>query len=280
MYDAKVVGPYAFTCDETWIEYTAYERGYDIGMFSYPLAILSIKVALLLFYHQLSTWLPLRWSIYITGFICFGNAMAALFTWVFQCNFPNLWDHTADPNLSCPLNQIPIVESTGAISVATDVIIWLIPMPMVWQLQLNIRERLLAIATFGVGLVACVGSILRLIAVKDYLAFGTTNSGNDSRQPINAWAIVEMNLALICACVPALRALIIKHVPKIISRASDGSDFSRSKGSSNYKVHGKASLVSEEDGPTGAELADFHSRRSEQEKAGSNVQVWDPVDHQ
>jgi len=280
--EQRVVGPNAFQCDQTYNEIIGYERDWDILMFTYPIVIFIIKLSLLLFYHQLSSWFPLRCSVYITGFLCFGNAMAAIFTWVFQCNYPNLWDHQADMNLDCKLDQVPIVVAMGAISIATDIIIWLSPMPLVWQLQLNTRERVLAIGTFGIGLVACVGSMMRLIAVKKYLAFGQDASGDDSRQPINCWAIVEMNLALICACVPALRALILKHFPTIISRGSDGTDISKgSKGSSNYKGHGKPSIVSEEDGQTTAELSDFHhrqhGRQSEHEKTSGSVQVWSPT---
>lgn len=279
LYESKAVGDWAFICDQTYQETYNYERAYNILTFTYPIAILTIKVSLLLFYHQLSAWRPLRISVYVTAFICFANAMLGIFLWVFQCDVPNLWDHMADLaiNLSCPLDQMTILMATGGIGIFTDVVIWLIPIPMVWQLQLNTRERVLAIFTFGVGLIACVGSVCRLIAVRKFLHYGNID-GNDSRDPINAWAIVEMNLALICACVPALRALLIKHVPKLLSRASDGTDVSKnSKGSSNYKGHGKPSIVSEEDGPsTTSELGEY-PRTSEQEKTPSNTKVWSPI---
>ncbi|KAF3941014.1 hypothetical protein ABW19_dt0200655 [Dactylella cylindrospora] len=279
IHESTAVGEYGFYCDQTWTQAHSYERAYGILTFTYPIAILAIKVSLLLFYHQLSAWRPLRISVYVTGFICFANAMLGIFLWVFQCNIPNLWDHMADVyvNLSCEFDQMTVLMATGGIGIFTDVVIWLIPIPMVWQLQLNTRERVLAVCTFGVGLVACVGSVCRLIAVRQFLYYGNAD-GNDSRDPINAWAVVEMNLALICACVPALRALAIKHVPKLLSRASDGTDVSKnSKGSSGYKGHGKPSIVSEEDGNTNAsELGDY-PRASNNEKPEANVKVWSPI---
>ena len=81
-----------------------------------------------------------------------------------------------------------VLMAVGGVGIFTDVVIWLIPIPMVWQLQLNTRERVLAVCTFGVGLVACVGSVMRLVAIRRFLYYGNED-GNDSRDPINAWAV-------------------------------------------------------------------------------------------
>ncbi|KAF3154777.1 hypothetical protein TWF225_007298 [Orbilia oligospora] len=279
VHESTAVGGWGFYCDQTFEQARAYERAWGILTFTYPIAVLAIKVSLLLFYHQLSAWRPLRISVYVTGFICFANAMCGVFLWVYQCTTPNLWDHMVDlsNNMSCPLDQMTVLMAVGGVGIFTDVVIWLIPIPMVWQLQLNTRERVLAVCTFGVGLVACVGSVMRLVAIRRFLYYGNED-GNDSRDPINAWAVVEMNLALICACVPALRALVVKHVPRIISRTSDGTDVSKgSKGSSSYKGHGKPSIVSEEEGNTNAsELGDY-PRNSNTEKPEPNVKVWSPI---
>ncbi|KAJ6261551.1 hypothetical protein Dda_4221 [Drechslerella dactyloides] len=279
IHESTAVGHWGFYCDQTYNQAHAYERAYNILTFTYPIAILAIKISLLLFYHQLSAWRPLRLSVYITGFICFANAMCGIFLWVFQCDAPNLWDHMADMYNTCKLDQMTVLMAVGGVGIFTDIVIWLIPIPMVWQLQLNTRERILAVCTFGVGLIACVGSVMRLVAVRKFLYYGNLD-GNDSRDPINAWAVVEMNLALICACVPALRALVIKHWPRIISRTSDGTDVSKnSKGSSSFQGHGKPSIVTDEDGNTNAsELGDYPGpRNSNNEKPDANVKVWSPI---
>lgn len=279
VHESTTVGKYGFYCDQSWNQAHSYERAYDILTFTYPIAVLAIKISLLLFYHQLSAWRPLRISVYVTGFVCFANAMCGIFLWVYQCNVPNLWDYMADiyVTMTCKLDSMTVLMAVGGVGIFTDVVIWLIPIPMVWQLQLNTRERILAVCTFGVGLVACVGSVMRLVAVRKFLYYGNLD-GNDSRDPINAWAVVEMNLALICACVPALRALVVKHIPKIVSRTSDGTDVSKgSKGSSSYKGHGKPSIVSEEDGATTHSELEGYPRTSQNEKPEPNVKVWSPI---
>ena len=118
----------------------------------YPLAVLTIKAALLLFYWNLSAWRPLRISVVVVAFICFGNAMGGFFAWLFQCNKVDLWNYPFNNALHCGVvDIITLSEAVGIINIITDVMIWIIPMPLVWKLQLYPRERYLAVFTFGLG---------------------------------------------------------------------------------------------------------------------------------
>lgn len=42
------------------------------------------------------------------------------------------------------------------------------PLPLVWKLDLGMREKFLAVLTFGLGAVACVVSAFRLRAIQLY----------------------------------------------------------------------------------------------------------------
>ncbi|KAF3182954.1 hypothetical protein TWF106_005529 [Orbilia oligospora] len=226
VYEKEASGIFASYCDKTYNQARYSQAAYFMGMTLYPIAILSIKFALLLFYHNLSTWKPLRFAVYITAFISFANAMVAMFMWLYQCNYPDIWNHGVDPTLTCAaFDPLTMVLGTGIINIITDVAIWFIPLPLVWRLQLYPRERNLAIVTFGLGAVAWIASIVRLVMIKQYLQYT-----NNSTTPINAWAMVELNVALICSSAPALRALLVKHTPKFLSYSypsgpgSSGSD--------------------------------------------------------
>ncbi|KAF3917369.1 hypothetical protein ABW21_db0203084 [Orbilia brochopaga] len=223
VYEKVASGTWASYCDRSYNQAVRAYMAYSLGMALYPVAILSVKLALLLFYFSLSTWQPMRWAVYITAFASFATAMIAMFMWIFQCNYPDLWNHGVDPTTSCKaFRPYNVVMSTGAVNILTDVIIWLIPLPLVWRLQLYPRERILAVFTFGLGAIAWIASIVRLVMVNKYLLYS-----NGSTTAINAWAMVELNLALICSSAPALRALLIKHAPKVLPYAypsSSGSD--------------------------------------------------------
>ncbi|KAF3904917.1 hypothetical protein ABW20_dc0108629 [Dactylellina cionopaga] len=234
VFEKEASGPYKSYCDKSYNQARFGQAAYFMGMALYPVAILSVKFALLFFYHSLSTWRPLRIAVYVTGFASFANAMVALFMWLYQCNYPDMWNHGVDPTLTCAaFDPLDLVLATGAVNILTDVMIWLIPLPLVWRLQLYPRERTLAIITFGLGAIAWVASIVRLVTVSARLQYTT-----GSTTPINAWAMVELNLALICSSAPALRALIIKHAPKVLSYT-----YSSGPGSSHSDIASKISRV-------------------------------------
>ncbi|KAK6510279.1 hypothetical protein TWF481_004996 [Arthrobotrys musiformis] len=235
VHASLVGGDMASWCDRSYFQIKQQSIAYNIGMTTYPMVVLSIKLALLIFYYQLSTWAALRTAVLITGFISVGNAFGGFFAFLFQCNRVNFWDAEFDLSLECKVRTLKAILGTGVVNIITDALVWVIPMPLVWRLQLYPRERIIAFFTFGLGGIACVAAAVRLKAVQDSIRFGI--NGKDSILPIIAWGIIELNLALICSSAPALRALLMKHVPKLISYGSNGvsdikSMFKRTSGTS------------------------------------------------
>ncbi|KAK6499494.1 hypothetical protein TWF506_004124 [Arthrobotrys conoides] len=237
VHASLVGGDMASWCDRSYFQIKQQSIAYNIGMTTYPMVVLSIKLALLIFYYQLSTWSALRTAVLITGFISIGNAFGGFFAFLFQCNKVNFWDSEFDVlTLKCKVHTLKAILGTGIVNIITDALVWVIPMPLVWRLQLYPRERIIAFFTFGLGGIACVAAGVRLKAVKDSIRYGI--NGKDSILPIIAWGIIELNLALICSSAPALRALLMKHVPKILSYGSSGASdiksmFKRTSGNSD-----------------------------------------------
>ncbi|KAF3927983.1 hypothetical protein ABW20_dc0110178 [Dactylellina cionopaga] len=64
------------------------------------------------------------------------------------------------------------------------------------------------------GGVACVASVFRLLAILEYSDYSVKSN---SVLVINAWTWIELNIALICAAAPSIRALVIFFAPKILS---------------------------------------------------------------
>ncbi|EPS36665.1 hypothetical protein H072_9758 [Dactylellina haptotyla CBS 200.50] len=238
VHASMVGGDMASWCDRSYNQIKQQSIAYNIGMTTYPIVVLSIKIALLIFYYQLSTWRSLRAAVAITAFISIGNAIGGFFAFLFQCNRVNFWDYEFDMTLECKVNTLNAILGTGVVNIITDALVWVLPMPLVWKLQLYPRERIIAIFTFGLGGIACIAAAIRLKAVQDSIRFGI--NGKDSVLPIIAWGIIELNLALICSSAPALRALIMKHVPKLLSYGSSTGDirsiFKRTGGNSGVSA--------------------------------------------
>ncbi|KAF3909008.1 hypothetical protein ABW21_db0203448 [Orbilia brochopaga] len=181
-----------------------------LNMF-YPWAMMIIKFSLLLFYYRMTKWNYIQWSAWATAFIVAGTTVATTVLYAVQYPHIDPWNHLIEnPRFSRLKLQIAI----ASIYIITDVIIWVMPMPLVFQLKLYPRERILALITFSLGAVACVASCIRLDAVIKYSDYSGKSS---STLLVDAWTIVELYLTLICASAPALRALAIHYAPKILN---------------------------------------------------------------
>ncbi|KAF3931415.1 hypothetical protein ABW19_dt0202014 [Dactylella cylindrospora] len=218
-------GGYAAFYDKSWNALRdSYEAKFVLETL-YPFAIMAIKLSLLNFFFCMTTWTIMRYSVLATALLVIGNTLAAFLTLMFQCANLDFWDHQFA--MSCRINPQKFNIAMSAIYIATDVIIWILPMPLVFQLKLYPRERILAVFTFSLGAIACIASCFRLHAVTKYMIYTEQSS---SSLIIDAWTIVELNLALICASAPAVRALAIHYAPKLLSSRASSPDGSSRRG--------------------------------------------------
>ena len=76
---------------------------------------------------------------------------AAMGTWILCTPIAFNWDSTI-PGGHCA-NRNASYYAIGIIDVGTDIFIWLLPIPMVWNLQLPRGNKIGLTAIFGIGLV-------------------------------------------------------------------------------------------------------------------------------
>ncbi|EPS45014.1 hypothetical protein H072_977 [Dactylellina haptotyla CBS 200.50] len=230
---SRATGHYQAYWDKTWHSLRESYLTYLTLTAFYPWVMMMIKFSLLLFYYEVtpSRYFAVRWAIYGTTFIVVGNTIASFFVTLFSCQPVNYWDHLLyDP---CKANLKTALIVFGVIYIVTDVLIWVLPMPLVFQLKLKTRERVLAIITFGIGLVACVASGFRVDAIIKYQNYSSQSS---SSLMIDAWTIIELNLALICGCAPAIRALVMYYAPKILDSVATSNLLTKSASDDNQAV--------------------------------------------
>lgn len=99
-----------------------------------------------------------------------------------------------------------VVQATY--NVLTDIYIILLPIPAVRKLQIPMRKKTGVIVIFAAGSIACIVSIIRLAWVARR-SNSTDSLWNGARTTL--LSAVEMNIALICASIPALPALFRQH---------------------------------------------------------------------
>ena len=75
---------------------------------------------------------------------------ASLAAWVVCTPIAYSWDRTI-PGGHC-VNKVAAYISVGVINIFVDVCIFLLPIPMVWNLQTSLRNKIGLFCIFGVGM--------------------------------------------------------------------------------------------------------------------------------
>lgn len=82
------------------------------------------------------------------------------------------------------------------------------PIKTLLKIQRPNREKFGLIVVFGLGVFATISSIVRLHAIRIYTE--SEDPFYDS-VPINVWSMVEVNIGIWCASIPALKVLITRR---------------------------------------------------------------------
>jgi hypothetical protein len=92
----------------------------------------------------------------------------------------------------------------AGINIGQDLFICLLPLMKLARLTLPARKKTVVCFTFLVGLFVTLCSVVRL----QYLVeWGTTDNPTWYYNPIALWSAIECNLAVTCACLPAVFGL-------------------------------------------------------------------------
>ncbi|KAK9777181.1 hypothetical protein AB5N19_12290 [Seiridium cardinale] len=160
---------------------------------------------------------------------------ASLIVTIFQCNpVQRAWDKSLAG--SC-IDNGKFWYANGGFSIATDVIILLLPMPLVYTLQLPRVQKAALILVFTLGIFVVITSCLRLTTLN--MQVRTSDPTYDIASTM--WTVIEMNVAIMCACLPQIRPLIVKLFPRLMpasysngrnSRAPYDSGFAKGSNSS------------------------------------------------
>ncbi|KAI0593323.1 hypothetical protein F4775DRAFT_578575 [Biscogniauxia sp. FL1348] len=168
----------------------------------YNVTLLLIKFSLFFQYYRLVKEIP-RYSVaylVIMGLVgCWSIVQILLI--VFAC-FPiqGYWD------LSVPskcIGHAELVWMTSGGNIATDVIVLLLPMPVVWKLNLKKGRKWAILGIFSLGFFTCAISITRLVA---YAVMGEDFTYDMER--VIVWALVEMTSGLLCSVLIAIRPIL------------------------------------------------------------------------
>ncbi|ETS84562.1 hypothetical protein PFICI_02587 [Pestalotiopsis fici W106-1] len=176
--------------------------GQTIFVFASGLAKLSILTSYLRIAVPGSWFRRLTWA--TIGIVAAAIPAFLLLLWL-QCipaaSYWNLFSVERD----CIPEAPPLMGQT-IVTVITDFIVYILPMPTLWALKLPLFQRIGLMTVFGFGCVVVVAGCMRSYWIYhvEVQTYDVTWEGFY----LWIWAAVEVNLGVICGCAPVLKPLL------------------------------------------------------------------------
>ncbi|PYH43759.1 oxidoreductase [Aspergillus saccharolyticus JOP 1030-1] len=116
------------------------------------------------------------------------------------------WDYSLRANARCfDTDTFTAIGLWNSITnLVTDIIFATLPVPMFIKIQVNRRTKASLIGVLSLGYLACVAGIIKIIAQVKVL-HETNMYRNDT---FMVWNCVELNVAILGACLPSLKPLV------------------------------------------------------------------------
>lgn len=193
-----------------------YQKWIFIASCTYLPSLLGYKMSILFLYLRIfNVNQSFRYCTWTVMFITSGYLFSNFWTQLFGCQpIAKYWKPETPGHCILTLKAD---YGYGSLNFITDLLIFILPLPMVWRLQLSRRDKIGVSVIFMIGSVNWAVAIVRFVyAVRDLTA--------PDRPWIAAetflWSIIEVNTGLICACVPVLKPFFRHLVPKrVIDRS-------------------------------------------------------------
>ncbi|PYI04752.1 hypothetical protein BO78DRAFT_372434 [Aspergillus sclerotiicarbonarius CBS 121057] len=117
------------------------------------------------------------------------------------------------------INTLVFYNVLSGSDVALDVVIIILPIAPVLGIQMSLRQRLAVLGMFLLGGLAVACSIARLVSFVecDHTLVTHYNDETYYTSGVFIWTVVELAVAIMCACMPTLRPLFILNRKKTLS---------------------------------------------------------------
>ncbi|KAJ5127697.1 hypothetical protein N7448_008476 [Penicillium atrosanguineum] len=184
----------------------------------YKIQISLAKISVILFLLRIFQAPNFRYLSY--ALIAINTAIGITWACVdsFRCLPTHLtWDGwTGEESGKC-INFIDSILVNCLVNIFVDSVLIMMPVYEVSKLQMPLRKKL------TVALMFIVGSVLTIIAIIRVVVFWNNRWGYNQTKglyPLIYWSVIECQISVMCACLPASRALLGRWFPEIMGGSS------------------------------------------------------------
>ncbi|KAF2688794.1 hypothetical protein K458DRAFT_400920 [Lentithecium fluviatile CBS 122367] len=192
---AKRAGRNGITLDD-WL--IVFATGDYVFSHFYDIALVSVKLGILAFYYRVFVVPMFRKVVLATAAFVIAWGIGITVTLALACRpIEAFWDATVKGDC---LQLVTFTYFTNISNLITDVWIFLMPIPVIWHLQLQTKKKLLLCLIFSIGLATCIVSAIRLTVVLGH--------GNPDLTwyyvPLGAYSAFEPLGGILCTNLPII----------------------------------------------------------------------------
>ncbi|KAK8133014.1 hypothetical protein PG999_001187 [Apiospora kogelbergensis] len=197
----------------TVAEYSPHLLAYSTAAtMTYSLSVIFSKLSILCLYLRLSPRKSFRIAVYALIFVVTGYALAYQVVSIFSCKpIRAAWDITITES-RC-VDKEAVYMGLSISNIIMDIIILLIPVHVVYPLQMSKRQKVSLVMLFATGGLVCASAIKRTVILPP-LMHSADYTWDAAEQFV--WSFIEVNAGIICATVPALKPFFARYVPKLL----------------------------------------------------------------
>lgn len=119
----------------------------------YAFSITLSKCAILLLYVRVFTTRMRAFTVavYLVGFVVVSTGVAIIFVTIFQCS-PAAYEWNKTIQGGTCINQVAFARYMSISNVLTGFVMLLMPLPLVWKLNITVQQKIALTATFFHGI--------------------------------------------------------------------------------------------------------------------------------
>ncbi|UPL02828.1 hypothetical protein LCI18_013762 [Fusarium solani-melongenae] len=179
-----------------------------LGMLFNAMSLYLTKISILLLYARILTRSKYRMAIYVVSIIVGVSFVYTMVITFLACRpLHGFWNPAIQ---TCLTSEYWIVST--AMHLGTDLLATILPFPLVLTLNMRVTERAILLLLFALGFLVSITSLLRLY-------YSVTRASADSTWASilpTYWGCIEINVAIICACLMTLRPLAHRWFPRLL----------------------------------------------------------------
>ncbi|KAK3942513.1 hypothetical protein QBC46DRAFT_72177 [Diplogelasinospora grovesii] len=185
----------------------------------YMMALLFTKISILMLYIRILGYQHARYAAYAIMTIVILTNVWTFVTVMTSCiPLQAFWDPSIPDSYCRPASYW--FANTG-LHIGTDVLLYILPLPVIFNLQVKRRQKVALYSIFALGFFVCSISVVRLFElIEEYTHFDFTYDN----VAISYLTVIEVNAAIACACMMTLKPLISKIFPRLFWGTSSRPD--------------------------------------------------------